>query len=125
MFRMDIMEIHRGNGPHGMCLPRSMSARPLRTSLSSAREARTFSIHVDRERLTPFIARQVRSDQEHTFVRARQRTLGAIMNSLIEAGLRGRRIEEHPDLFWNQFANMSADSAARLPRTFSLLMEKA
>ena len=54
----------------------------------------------------------------------RQWTLGQIVNSLLEAGLRLRRFEEHPDLYWDQFPNLPAELARRLPHTFSLWMEK-
>ncbi len=57
-------------------------------------------------------------------MRARQWTLGPVMNSLLQADLRLERFEEHPDLYWNQFENIPSDLAARLPHTFSLLMRK-
>jgi len=67
--------------------------------------------------------------QEHTHkdqlhVHERQWTLGAILNSLVAAGMQLERFEEYPDLFWNQFPNLPADLACRLPHTFSLLMRK-
>jgi SAM-dependent methyltransferase len=68
------------------------------------------------------IEKHASKDQFH--VHECQWTLGAIMNSLVAAGLRLERFEEHPDLFWNQFPNLSVDLAARLPHTFSLLMRK-
>ena len=55
----------------------------------------------------------------------RQWTLGQILNSLVEAGLRLERFEEHPEHYWNQFPNLPADVARRLPNTFSLVMRKA
>jgi ubiquinone/menaquinone biosynthesis C-methylase UbiE len=60
-------------------------------------------------------------DQLH--VHERQWTLGAILNSLVAAGLQLVCFEEYPDLFWNQFPNLPADLACRLPHTFSLLMQ--
>jgi len=57
-------------------------------------------------------------------VHERQWTLGAIMNSLVAAGLQLVCFEEYPGLFWNQFPNLPADLACRLPHTFSLLMQK-
>lgn len=62
-------------------------------------------------------------DQLH--VHERQWTLGAILNSLVAAGLQLECFEEYPDLFWNQFPNLPADVSRRLPHTFSLLMRKA
>jgi SAM-dependent methyltransferase len=61
-------------------------------------------------------------DQLHAH--ERQWTLGAILNSLVAAGLQLECFEEYPDLFWNQFPNLPADLAHRLPHTFSLLMRK-
>lgn len=46
------------------------------------------------------------------------------MNSLVEAGLRLERFEEHPDLYWNQFEKIPSTLAARLPHTYSLLMSR-
>ena len=54
----------------------------------------------------------------------RQWTLGPLMNSLLMAGLRLERFEEHPDTFWEEFPNMPPDLVRRLPHTFSLLMRK-
>jgi SAM-dependent methyltransferase len=54
----------------------------------------------------------------------RQWTLGQILNSLTDAGLRLERFEEHPDRYWDQFPNLPAEITDRLPHTFSLLMRK-
>jgi SAM-dependent methyltransferase len=72
----------------------------------------------------PYIERQDLPETERPVVRARQWTLGPIMNTLVDAGLRLERFEEHPELYWNQFENIPPDLAARLPHTFSLLMRK-
>lgn len=72
----------------------------------------------------PFIERQALPEAQRPAVRARQWTLGPVMNSLVEAGLALERFEEHPDLFWNQFENIPPELAARLPHTYSLLMRK-
>ena len=64
------------------------------------------------------------AEREKLHVHERQWTLGAIMNSLVAAGLRLEHFEEYPDLFWNQFPNLQVDLSARLPHTFSLLMRK-
>jgi SAM-dependent methyltransferase len=72
----------------------------------------------------PFIARQEIAEEERPVVRARQWTLGPVMNSLVAAGLRLLRFEEHPDLYWNQFERIPAELTARLPHTYSLLMGK-
>jgi SAM-dependent methyltransferase len=73
----------------------------------------------------PFIERLELPAAERPTPRARQWTLGPVMNSLLEAGLALERFEEHPELFWNQFEQISPELAARLPHTFSLLMRKA
>ena len=62
--------------------------------------------------------------KEQLHVHERQWTLGQIMNSLAEAGLRLKHFEEHPDLFWNQFPNLAPELHGLLPHTFSLLMRK-
>jgi SAM-dependent methyltransferase len=67
---------------------------------------------------------QEHADKDQLHVHERQWTLGDIMNSLVAAGMRLERFEEHPDLFWNQFPNLPAELAGRLPHTFSLLMRK-
>jgi SAM-dependent methyltransferase len=54
----------------------------------------------------------------------RQWTLSQIVNALADAGLRLKRLEEHPDPYWNQFPNLPEDTARRLPQSFSLLMSK-
>ena len=68
------------------------------------------------------IQEHAKKDQLH--VHEHQWTLGAILNSLVAAGMQLARFEEYPDLFWNQFPNLPADLACRLPHTFSLLMQK-
>ena len=72
----------------------------------------------------PYIARQDDCTQQGVRLHDRQWTLGAVVNSLVDVGLRLARLEEHPDLFWNQFPNIPADMARRLPHTYSLLMRK-
>ena len=62
------------------------------------------------------------SKQEHKF--ERQWTLGQIMNSLIAAGLRLVRFEEHPDQYWEGLPNLPVEIANRLPHTFSLFMSR-
>lgn len=64
----------------------------------------------------------VHKDQLH--VHEHQWTLGDILNSLVAAGMSLEHFEEYPDLFWNQFPNLPADLASRLPHTYSLLMRK-
>jgi ubiquinone/menaquinone biosynthesis C-methylase UbiE len=64
-------------------------------------------------------------DKNQLHVHERQWTVGAILNSLVAAGLQLECFEEYPDLFWNQFPNLPANLARRLPHTFSLLMQKA
>lgn len=67
---------------------------------------------------------QEHADKDQFHVHEHQWTLGEIMNSLVAAGMRLERFEEHPDLFWNQFPNLPAELQDRLPHTFSLLMRK-
>jgi SAM-dependent methyltransferase len=71
----------------------------------------------------PFLARLNSPGAEPPRAWETQWTLGDIINSLVEAGLRLRRFEEHPDLYWDQFPNLAPDLARRLPHTFSLWME--
>jgi SAM-dependent methyltransferase len=83
-----------------------------------------FSEQVAQDRGWPMSSDPIRehADRDRLHVHERQWTLGQIMNSLVAAGLRLARFEEHPDMFWNQFPNLPADLASRLPHTFSLLM---
>jgi ubiquinone/menaquinone biosynthesis C-methylase UbiE len=67
---------------------------------------------------------QEHADKDQFHVHERQWTLGAILNSLVAAGLQLMCFEEYPDLFWNQFPNLPAALVHRLPHTFSLLMRK-
>lgn len=57
--------------------------------------------------------------------RARQWTLGQVMNSLVAAGLRLEHFEEHPDVFWGEFPRLPQDLVHKLPHTYSLLMRNA
>jgi SAM-dependent methyltransferase len=72
----------------------------------------------------PFLDALELSPEKKPRLHERQWTFGPILNSLVEAGLRLERFEEHPDLYWNQFENLPSETAARLPHTFSLLMRK-
>jgi SAM-dependent methyltransferase len=54
----------------------------------------------------------------------RQWNLGAIVTSLVEAGLVLERLEEYPEHFWPQFSRIPEHITRRLPHTFSLLMRK-
>lgn len=47
-----------------------------------------------------------------------------VINALTRVGLRYLHFEEYPVLFWNQFPNLPPATAARLPHTYSVLMEK-
>ena len=55
----------------------------------------------------------------------RQWTLGAIVTTLADTGLRLERLEEHPDPYWDAFPNIPPDLLRRLPQTFSLLMHNS
>lgn len=92
----------------------------------SARTGHYFMEAAVRDRGWPMFSDPI---QEHAnkaqlHVHERQWTLGAILNSLVGVGMRLERFEEHPDLYWNQFPNLPAELAKRLPHTFSLLMRK-
>jgi SAM-dependent methyltransferase len=92
----------------------------------SARTGDYFSTSVVRDRGWPMfsVPIQERPDKADLHVHEHPWTLGAIMNSLVAAGLRLEHFEEHPELFWNQFPNLKPELAARLPHTFSLLMRQ-
>lgn len=62
--------------------------------------------------------------EEHAVKHERNWRLGDIITTLVEAGLRLVKLEEHPDSFWDGNPNMPADMLRRLPQTFSLLMMK-
>jgi len=53
-----------------------------------------------------------------------QKTFGQIINPLISAGLRLKKIEEHPNDFWDAPSNLPEAVKSKLPNTFSLLMRK-
>jgi ubiquinone/menaquinone biosynthesis C-methylase UbiE len=93
----------------------------------SARTGSYFSQAVVTDRGWPMFSNPVKAhvNKDQLHVHERQWTLGDIMNSLAATGLRMQRFEEYPDLFWNQFPNLPAELAVRLPHSFSLLMQKA
>ena len=62
--------------------------------------------------------------QEHATKYERQWTLGQIVTAVAESGLNILKLEEHPDLFWDRFPNMSPDLVRLTPQTFSLLAQK-
>jgi len=55
----------------------------------------------------------------------RQWTLGAIVTSLAQSGLRIERLEEYPAQYWPLYRNIPEVVLTKLPHTFSLLMWKA
>lgn len=61
---------------------------------------------------------------EHSVKHERQWTFGAVINPLIEVGMRLLRIEEHPETYWDIMPKMPPEHLARLPNTYSLLMAK-
>ena len=73
----------------------------------------------------PMLDRLDAGNGERPRAREHQWTLGSVMNALLAVGLRLEHFEEHPDLYWGHFPNLSEDTARRLPHTFSLLMQKA
>ena len=60
----------------------------------------------------------------HAVKYERQWTLGDKVNALIEAGLVIKRLEEHPDSFWNSHPHMDSKVLRKVPQTFSLLAFK-
>ena len=54
----------------------------------------------------------------------RQWSLGEIVSSLVAAGLRVTSLREHPENFWPQLPLVPEEQARRVPRTFSLLLQK-
>lgn len=67
---------------------------------------------------------QEHPDRDRLRAHEHQWTLGGIVTTLADTGLKMERLEEHPDLYWNQFPHIDAEIASRLPHTFSLLMRK-
>jgi SAM-dependent methyltransferase len=47
-----------------------------------------------------------------------------VINALASVGLDYVHFEEYPDLFWNQFYNMPAETARCLPHTYAVVMKK-
>ncbi len=47
-----------------------------------------------------------------------------VINALTAAGLTYRHFDEYPVLFWNQFAAIPPETAARLPHTYAVVMQK-
>lgn len=54
----------------------------------------------------------------------RQWTLGAVINSLIGAGLVIEQLTEHPEPFWPNNPHMPEDTIRRLPHTFSVFARR-
>ena len=73
---------------------------------------------------TEYIGELDRPTEQLAVKYERQWTIGAVTNAIIGAGLRIERLEEHPDQYWQQFPNMPAELAAKLPHTYSLLARK-
>ncbi len=55
----------------------------------------------------------------------RQWTLGEVVTSLSEVGLRLDRLEEHPEQYWPLYRDIPEAVVDKLPHTFSLVMHKA
>jgi SAM-dependent methyltransferase len=65
-----------------------------------------------------------KSKEEHATKYERLWTLGDIVNAVIDAGLIVKKLEEHPDSFWESHPNMQPEMLRRVPQTFSLLAER-
>lgn len=50
--------------------------------------------------------------------------LATIVQSLIDAGLVIRTVDEHPDEYWDVLPGLTADQKRKLPMTFSILAKK-
>ena len=50
-----------------------------------------------------------------------QWTLGEVVTAIAKAGLRIEILEEHPQHFWDMFAEIPAEEMGRLPHTYSLV----
>lgn len=72
----------------------------------------------------PFLNEQEEEAKQNLPLHDRQWTLGDVMNSLVDVGMRLIRFEEHPEPFWNQFSHIPPETLRRLPHAYSLLMEK-
>jgi SAM-dependent methyltransferase len=70
----------------------------------------------------PLLADLATGEPSTPRAREHQWTLGEIVTALAESGLRLRRLEEHPVLYWDQFPALRRKLVPRLPHTFSLLM---
>jgi len=61
---------------------------------------------------------------EHEAKHERLWRIDQMVNACLGAGLRLVRMGEHPDPYWDQFPNLPAETARRLPMTLSLLFTK-
>lgn len=73
----------------------------------------------------PFIDCQVEVDPATLSLHDHPWTLGQILNSVIQAGLRIDYFNEYPETFWDQFPEIPPETLHRLPHTFTLLAAKA
>jgi len=71
-----------------------------------------------------YIGNLGKAKEQHAVKYERQWTLGEIVNAVIDAGLAIKRLEEHPDSFWNSHPNMPPEVLRKVPQTFSLLAER-
>ncbi|HEV2473271.1 MAG TPA: class I SAM-dependent methyltransferase [Chthonomonadales bacterium] len=85
-----------------------------------------FSSRLDSSRWpAPIIAELEPMEQRRPSAREHQWTLGAILNSLVAAGMRLDYFMEYPDPYWDLFPNMHEATVRKLPHTFALYMSKA
>jgi SAM-dependent methyltransferase len=89
--------------------------------------ARYFEAEPRRNREFPakYLERATEPGQAVEAAFERQWTLGDVVSAVASAGLRVVRLTEHPDEFWPQFYRLDPGELARLPRSFSLLAERA
>jgi SAM-dependent methyltransferase len=72
----------------------------------------------------PFINRQAGVDSEAVHIHDQAWTLGQIINSVIQAGLRIELFNEYPLPFWNQFPEIPPHLLQKLPHSFTLLARR-
>ncbi len=71
-----------------------------------------------------YIGRLDRPDAELSRKFERPWTIGEIIQSVIDAGLRIDRFTEHPDAYWDSMPDVDERIRTRVPRTFSLLASR-
>ncbi len=71
-----------------------------------------------------YIGKLKDSEKDQAVKYERAWTVSAVIMSLINAGLVLDRFEEHPEKFWDEFANLSDELRQRFPNTYSVVARK-